>query len=222
MRNTGFGSASALALLLSASLGAPGAALGATEAVDGVARLERMLTSAKTVQAGFEQLLLDKDLVVTKESRGRFMLARPGRFRWDYAAPNAQTIVSDGTNLWVYDQDLAQVTIKPLDGALASSPAALLGGQGELSDNFRITDVGVDGGLYWLELEPKVDDSEFDKVRLGLGKSFIEVMELTDAFGQLTRITLRDTKLNATLPKGSFVFTPPPGADVVGDPAAAK
>lgn len=200
------------ALILSACCGA-----GAQPAGDGVARLERMLAEARTVSAGFEQVLLDGELKVIKETRGRFALARPGKFRWDYGAPNAQTIVSDGKKLWVYDEELAQVTVKPLDGALASSPAALLGGQGRLADNFRITDIGVDGGLHWLELEPKVDDSEFDKVRLGLGAKFIEVMELTDAFGQLTRITLRDAKLNAALPKDAFRFVPPPGADVVGD-----
>ncbi len=213
--------AQALVIALSASVVTASVA-AAAPALDGVARLERMLAEARTVQAAFEQVLLGKDLVVTKESHGRFALARPGKFRWDYAAPSAQTIVSDGRTLWVYDQELAQVTVKPLDGALASSPAALLGGHGKLSDNFTITDVGIDGGLYWLELVPKVDDSEFDQVRLGLGPKFIEVMELTDAFDQRTRITLRDTRLNAALPKGTFEFVPPAGADVVGDEAAAR
>jgi outer membrane lipoprotein carrier protein len=169
------------------------------------------------VQAAFEQVLLDDKLAVKKESSGRFALARPGKFRWDYAAPNEQTIVSDGKKLWVYDHELAQVTVKPLDGALASSPAALLGGQGKLADNFKVTDVGADGALYWIELEPKVDDAEFEKVRLGLGAKFIEVMELTDAFGQLTRITLKDAVLNGTLAKATFNFVPPAGVDVVGD-----
>lgn len=194
-----------------------GAAAAAAPATDGAARLEKMLAEAKTVQADFTQVLLDAELAAKKEQSGRFALARPGKFRWDYSAPNAQTIVSDGKKLWVYDAELAQVTVKPLDGALASSPAALLGGKGKLADNFKITDAGDDSGLRWLELVPKVDDGEFDKLRLGLGERFIEVMELTDAFGQLTRITLKDAKLNAALPKGTFDFTPPPGADVVGD-----
>ena len=195
---------------------------GAQPAATGLARLERMLADARTVEAQFEQVLLDDKLQVKKETSGRFALARPGKFRWDYAAPNQQTIISDGKRLWVYDHELAQVTVKPLDGALASSPAALLGGQGKLADNFKITDVGADGALYWIELEPKVDDAEFEKVRLGLGAKFIEVMELTDAFGQLTRITLRDAKLNAALPKTTFQFVPPAGVDVVGDTGDAR
>jgi outer membrane lipoprotein carrier protein len=207
--------ATALALIVA------GAAV-AQPAGGGIARLERMLADAKTVEARFEQVLLDGELAVKKETSGRFALARPGKFRWDYAAPDQQTIVSDGKKLWVYDHELAQVTVKPLDGALASSPAALLGGQGELADNFKVTDVGVDGALYWIELEPKVDDAEFEKVRLGLGAKFIEVMELTDAFGQLTRITLRDAKLNAALPKATFQFVPPAGVDVVGDADDAR
>ena len=211
--------ATALVLTVASAAAAQPAA---APAADGIARLERMLADAKTVEARFEQVLLDSELAVKKETSGRFALARPGKFRWDYAAPNQQTIVSDGKKLWIYDHELAQVTVKPLDGALASSPAALLGGKGKLSDSFKVTDVGADGALHWIELEPKVDDAEFEKVRLGLGAKFIEVMELTDAFGQLTRITLRDAKLNALLPKATFQFVPPAGGDVVGDAGAAR
>lgn len=209
-------------LLVLLACGIAGAEPAAVPSKDGIARLERMLADARTVEARFEQVLLDGELAVKKETRGRFALARPGKFRWDYAAPNEQTIVSDGSRLWIYDHELAQVTVKPLDGALASSPAALLGGQGKLADNFKLTDVGVDGVLHWVELEPKVDDAEFEKVRLGLGIKFIEVMELTDAFGQLTRITLKDAKLNGALAKTTFEFVPPPGVDVVGDTGDAR
>jgi len=188
----------------------------ATEAGDGAARLERMLAETRTVRARFTQVLLDADLEVVKEVEGEFALERPDRFRWDYAAPQAQTIVSDGTRLWVYDPELAQVTVKPLDGTLASSPAALLGA-GRLGDNFRVTDLGIDGALHWIELVPRVDDTEFVKVRLALGARFVEVMELRDGFGQTTRITLRDAVLNGTLDRRRFEFVPPAGADVAGE-----
>lgn len=188
----------------------------AGEPADGTSRLERMLAETRTVRARFTQVLLNADLETIKETQGEFALERPNRFRWDYAPPQAQTIVSDGRRLWVYDPELAQVTVKPLDGTLANSPAALLG-VGRLSDNFRVTDLGVDGALHWVELVPRVDDTEFEKVRLGLGARFVEVMELRDAFGQTTRITLRDAEINSKLDRKRFEFTPPPGADVAGE-----
>jgi len=183
----------------------------------GEAKLERMLAATRTVKARFEQVLLDAELNTVKESHGEFALERPNRFRWDYAPPAAQTIVSDGKKLWVYDPELAQVTVKPLDGTLARSPAALLGGAGKLAENFRVADLGVDGGLHWLELTPKVDDAEFERVRLGLGDHFVEVMELKDAFGQTTRILLKSGELNGKLDPKLFRFTLPAGADVAGD-----
>lgn len=193
------------------------AADAAPAAGGGAAKLERMLAATRTVRARFEQVVLDADLQVVKESHGEFALERPDRFRWDYAAPAAQTIVSDGEKLWIYDPELAQVTVKALDGALARSPAALLGGAGALAANFTVTDLGVDGGLHWLALTPKVDDAEFDRVRIGLGQRFVEVMELKDAFGQTTRILLKGGELNARLDPKLFRFTPPAGVDVAGD-----
>lgn len=207
----------AFAAALVALLATPTARAAAPAAESGVAKLERMLAQTRTVKARFEQVLLDADLQVVREAHGEFALARPDRFRWDYAAPAAQTIVSDGKKLWIYDPELLQVTVKPLDGALARSPAALLGGAGDLAANFKVVDLGVDGGLHWLELTPKVDDAEFERVRLGLGDRFVEVMELKDAFDQTTRILLKGGDLNARLDPGLFRFTPPPGVDVAGD-----
>lgn len=196
----------------------PAAAAPTAEASSaGAAKLERMLAATRTVRARFEQVLLDADLETVKETHGEFALERPNKFRWDYAAPAAQTIVSDGKKLWIYDPELAQVTVKPLDGTLARSPAALLGGAGKLAENFTVTDLGVDGGLHWLALTPKVDDAEFERVRIGLGDRFVEVMELKDAFGQTTRILLKQGELNAKLDPKLFRFTPPPGADVAGE-----
>lgn len=208
-----------IAVALSAALVGAAPAPTATPAPTspGAAKLERMLAATRTVRARFEQVLLDADLEVVKETHGEFALERPNRFRWDYAAPDAQTIVSDGKKLWIYDPALAQVTVKPLDGTLARSPAALLGGAGDLAANFTVTDLGVDGGLHWLALVPKVDDAEFETVRLGLGDRFVEVMELKDAFGQTTRILLKGGDLNAKLDPKLFRFTPPPGADVAGE-----
>jgi outer membrane lipoprotein carrier protein len=185
-----------------------------------VQRLERLLADAKTVRAEFTQVVLDGDLKPIKESSGTFALSRPGKFRWDYTSPYVQAVVGDGTKVWVYDADLKQVTVKPMDRTLASSPAVLLGGGGSLDDGFAVTDRGEDGGLWWVELAPKVKDTEFERVRLGLGAKFVEVMELHDTLGQTTRITFRGATLNARIPAETFKFVPPAGVDVIGDEGA--
>lgn len=210
--------AAVLALTPLLAAAAPAAATAtATAPSAGAAKLERMLAETRTVSAKFEQVLLDAELKTVRETHGEFALERPNKFRWDYAVPQAQTIVSDGKKLWIYDPELAQVTVKPLDGTLARSPAALLGGAGKLAENFTVIDLGVDGALHWLELLPRVDDAEFERVRIGLGARFVEVMELKDAFGQTTRITLKGGVLNGRLDRKLFQFVPPPGVDVAGE-----
>ena len=71
---------------------------------------------------------------------------RPGKFRWVYEKPYAQLIVGDGSKVWFYDQDLNQVTVRKLDVALGSSPAALLAGSVDIENSFDLTEIGSAGG----------------------------------------------------------------------------
>ena len=95
------------------------------------------------------------------------MLARPGKFRWDYSEP-AQLIVSDGVTVWLYDEELAQVTVRPAAEALIGTPALLLSGQADVASEFRISDGGAEGGLDWTRLEPKDPESDFKELRVGI------------------------------------------------------
>lgn len=211
----------ALSVLLIAVIGAApvAAAPKAAPQPDATQRLEQLLGLVKGLRANFTQVLLDADLKVVRETSGRFVLSRPGKFRWDYTQPYTQTIVGDGERVWMYDADLKQVTVKRMDETLASSPAVLLGGGGSISDGFTVTDRGADGSFWWVELVPKVKDTEFERVRLGFGERFVEVMELHDTLGQLTRITFKDGVLNPAIDPRQFRFTPPAGVDVLGDEA---
>jgi outer membrane lipoprotein carrier protein len=109
------------------------------------------------------------------------------------------------------------VTVKPLTGTLAASPAVLLAGSNNVQQNFIIQNLGNDNGLEWVGVTPKVKDTDFDNVKLGFHGDLIEVMELKDALGNLTRITFSHIQVNPSLPDSLFQFTPPPGADVIGD-----
>jgi chaperone LolA len=188
---------------------------GAAQA-DGVARLQKLTGELKSFQAGFVQTLYDADSNPVQESRGAVILKRPGRFRWDYTEPYPQQIVADGEKLWIYDTELAQVTVKPIDQALGSAPILLLSSNKPLGEEFDLRDLGSREGLEWVELTPKVQDTDFNKVYLGLDGRGISVMELRDSFGQATQIRFNDFELNVDAPEKLFKFTPPAGVDVIG------
>ena len=142
---------------------------------------------------------------------------RPGRFRWTYAKPYPQLIVGDGERVWIHDPDLNQVTVRRLARALGSTPAALLAGASDIEKAFELSDAGDKGGLAWLEARPREREAGFDRVRLGLGVSGVEAMELVDHFGQTTVLRFSSIVRNPKLDGSEFRFTPPKGADVLGE-----
>lgn len=182
-----------------------------------VVRMQAFLSRVHSLKADFTQVVLDANLQTIKQSSGTLILKRPNRFRWDYAAPNREIIDADGTRVWMYDVELQQVTVKPLTGSLAASPAVLLAGSNDVQQNFIVKNLGTEKGLGWVGVTPKIKDTDFDSVKLGFRGNLVEVMELKDALGNLTRITFSHVQVNPALPDSLFRFTPPPGADVIGD-----
>lgn len=179
--------------------------------------LKVFLTQTQTVKARFAQMVLDKNLKPLQQAQGVMQFSRPGKFRWDYQTPYEQVIVGDGSRLWIYDKDLNQVTVRKLDRALGSSPAALLSGSNDLERDYKLSNLGMDKGLDWLEALPKSRETVFERVRMGFGKSGLEAMELRDQFGQTTVITFADVERNPRIAADVFRFTPPQGADVISE-----
>lgn len=179
-----------------------------------VQRLRNFLAKANTLQAEFSQVVIDEFGSPRQRSSGVFYLQRPGKFRWDYKKPYSQEIVSNGGKVWFYDVDLEQVTAKRLDDAIGSTPALLLSGEVALEANFKIEDQGTEEGLFWIKLVPKSEDSGFKYVLIGLDGDALAGMELSDNFGQLTRIYFTGVKTGLRLDRNLFEFRPPPGVDV--------
>jgi len=190
----------------------PGMALAS-----GVDSLHGFLLHSHTMRAQFTQTVVDRNGKQVQNASGVMQFSRPGKFRWVYEKPYAQLIVGDGVKVWMYDADLNQVTVKKLDKALGSTPAALLAGNNEIEHNFDLIDGGRGEGLEWVEASPKTQDGSFEKIRLAFRDGTLAVMELRDHFGQTTMIRFLQLELNPKLAAKSFVFAPPAGADVVGD-----
>jgi outer membrane lipoprotein carrier protein len=183
----------------------------------GVERLNQFMTSTITATGEFEQRVFNRDRKLIQQSRGTLAFARPGKFRWTYSKPYPQVIVGDGARVWVYDEDLNQVTVRKLGQALGATPAALLAGSNEALKAFALKDEGARDGLEWVEAIPRDKESGFERIRLGFGLSGIERMELVDAFGQTTELRFTGLQRNPRVDPALFSFTPPKGADVVGD-----
>lgn len=149
------------------------------------------------------------------QSNGEFAFARPGKFRWTYEKPYLQVIVADGQKLTIYDQDLNQVTIRPLTDALGATPAAILFGEGNLEKSFDLQDAGSHDGLDWLSATPKTHDTTFAQMSIGFRDGKLAAMELHDALGQTTELGFTDVVRNAAVNPKLFKFVPPKGADVL-------
>ena len=181
--------------------------------------LESYLEDVQTLTADFTQTLIDADGGTLEESSGSVRITRPGRFRWIYREPYEQWLVADGLNLWSYDVDLEQVTVKAQGEALASTPALLLGGSDDVLDGFRYEGTADRGGSTWVRLVPLDADSGFRHVELGFSDGQLTRMVFLDDLEQTTLIDLTDVVVNEPIPADTYDFVVPDGVDVVGTPA---
>lgn len=183
-----------------------------------IEKLKSFIAATRSAQADFTQEVLDQNGKRIQSASGVMQFQRPGKFRWTYQKPYEQIIVGDGAKFWLYDKDLNQVTVKKLDAALGSSPAALLAGNNEIEKEFTLKESGEREGLDWLEATPKGQDSSFSSVYMAFDdKAELVVMELNDAFGHKTVLRFAGMQTNPKLSARQFKFTPPEGADVVGE-----
>jgi len=176
-------------------------------------QLARFFSDVRTLDAKFTQLVLGEDGEQVAQSSGTVLLMRPGRFRWEYE--QGQLILADGERLWIYDEELEQATVKSLKDALGAAPIALLIGERPLKDQFNIRETGERDGLEWVQLAPRVQDIEFNRIRLGLDDSGIRRMILHDQFEQTTVIRLDNVRTNIEIDPARFEFEPPEGTDVI-------
>lgn len=197
-----------LLLLGAVALSAEGASLE---------RLRAFVRQTQTARASFLQTVTDKNGRLVQQASGEFAIARPGKFRWSVDKPYQQLLVGDGERVWIYDPDLNQVVKRRNDQALGSTPAALLAGRDDVERAFDWRDLPPADGLDWLGATPKDKESAFSDIRLGFDASGLAALEIWDNFGQRTRITLSGLQRNPKLAPELFQFTPPKGADVVGD-----
>ena len=213
-----------LARLAPSLLAIVGFAASAAEPVDeetGRQLVDSFVEDITTFSAGFEQVLLDPDGDVLERTIGTLEISRPGKFRWSYIEPYEQWLVADGLNIWSYDVDLAQVTVKPQAEALANTPALLLGGAEDALDQFDYVGSYRETVTTWVQLAPKNTESGFMRVELGFIDDMLTRMVFFDNLDQTTLVEFDDLLVNTPIEPGRFDFTAPDDVDVVGTPVVA-
>jgi len=181
------------------------------------ARLDAFATGLHSLKGDFTQTLTDASGQGAKTSSGTLALEAPREFRWDTLEPYKQTIVADGSRVWLYDPELEQVTVRVQSTEEAHSPLTVITDIKQLDRDFKVTEQGQRDGLDWLRLTSKAKDPQFDYADLGFDAQGLKRMAFRDQLGAVTDIRFSNWQRNVELAPSTFNFTPPPGADVIGD-----
>ena len=191
-------------------------------------QLDRFLRHLKTLRVTFRQTLVDVHGSEISRSEGTLIVQRPGNFRWQSrplaadGSPSGggQLMVGDGRNVWFYDRDLQQVTVRPVTSALSATPAMLLSGTVDVHRHFKERPAGRRQGLTWVFVEPRdPSGADFRSVLFGFRHGTLKRMILEDTLGQIATIVFEHVEVNVPVPKKLLTFSPPPGVDVIGTPA---
>ena len=207
-----------ITLVLLLTLAAGGA--HAQVSIDDLGRklVNDFLTDVTTLEGDFEQSLIDREGTVVERTSGTLEIDRPSRFRWSYSDPYEQWLVADGANIWSYDVDLEQVTVKPQAEALANTPALLLGGSKDALSQFEFVTTTMEEITTWVRLDPIDKDSGFNRVELGFIENQLRRMVFFDNLEQTTLVELRNVKVNEPIDASRFEFIVPDDVDLVGTP----
>jgi len=184
-----------------------------SEAGPGRDAFDQYVSGFATLKANFIQIVHgDGDPEILE---GKVYFSRPDQFRWDYSLPYRQSIISNGEELWIYEQDLDQVTHGTVNNSPENTPMLLLGSSENVALYFDLEELGRHSEFDWLSLAPKQSESQYDDIRLGFDAEGLRIMELQDKLGQTTRMQFSEEERDPVLPSGLFEFKPPPGVDVV-------
>ena len=184
---------------------------------ENTAALDFFLKDLESYQADFMQTLSNEQGETLEISTGKVYMQNPGRYRWEYEKPYAQLLITDSKTLWIYDQDLEQVTIKNVAGAIDNTPAAIISGQQNITEHYVVINMGVIDGFDWIELTPRDIESQYRSIRLGFDKSSLITMILNDNLGQITRIDFLKPVRNKRVGGPLFTFEVPAGVDVIDE-----
>ena len=184
--------------------------------------LDNFLHNLNSFKADFTQTLSNERGDILETSSGEVYMQNPGKFRWVYKDPYSQLIITDGETLWIYDEDLEQVTIRDISKTIDKTPAAVISGQENINEHYVSIEMGNIEGYDWIELTPRDIENQYSSVRLGFNKNELGMMVLFDNLGQTTRIDFLNPVRNQHFEGPLFTFEIPDNVDVIDDRNTGK
>ena len=183
--------------------------------------LDRYLSGLRSLRSTFTQQAVDTSGKAVESGSGQLLVSRPGRFRWEYqpAEGGPQLLVADGRNLWFYDRELQQATVKPASAGLGATPIMLLSASiGELQAAFEMHALPARDGADWVAVTPRDASADFASAELGFRAGQLTGLVIHDRLGQVVTLQFTTSERNAAVPDAQLRFSPPAGVDLIGTP----
>jgi outer membrane lipoprotein carrier protein len=180
--------------------------------------IQKQFDTVNTFKADFEQKSFVKLMNQTQKAKGKVLIEKPGKMRWEYKAPEPQILVSDRKTLWLYVPEDEQVTKVPVASIYSSNtPALFLSGRGKLAEIFNILQVVEEENEITVALGPKSEDQNLDRLVLYVDNKNYQITGSTvyDKLGNKTDIRFQNIKINVDIPAETFQFNIPEGVELL-------
>ena len=205
--------------------------VGATQdqSADALAKdLQQKYDKVRDFSADFVHTYRGGVLRQTATERGRLMVKKPGKMRWEYRDPERKLFVSDGHKLYSYVPEDRQVIVSDVpDDDHATTPALFLAGKGNLGRDFTVSYAQPEdapAGTTVLKLSPRKNEPEYDWLMLAIDPRTLQIRMLITVDGQGGRSTfaLTNLKENIGVADKEFAFSIPRGVEVITDGATGQ
>ncbi|BBN59273.1 outer membrane lipoprotein chaperone LolA [Hydrogenovibrio marinus] len=177
--------------------------------------LHHFLENLHTFKANFIQTQPDEQLFQENKSTGYVVLSRPGKLIWVYKKPDRQEIISDSLNLWVFEPDIDQVTVRPLTSVQSDFPLRWLLYNDNIESNFNVLPESIKDGISWYNLTPK-DSTFFQSLEVAIKGDKLVQIWMYQSMDNITKVKFTDIQQNVNIASNQFDFSPPEGVDVIG------
>jgi outer membrane lipoprotein carrier protein len=184
-----------------------------------IERIEARYGRMRGLAAEFEQRYSAPGRERERRERGRLVLQRPRRMRWEYDPKPGKLFIVNGRDVWLYIPADREATHADLNSVSdARFPFLFLLGQTNLRREFRsitLVESNAQGETRTLQLVPRNSSA-------GLREIFLEVypdgrmmkVTLVENGGAMSEVTLSNVRENFVAPPEAFEFRPPPGVTV--------
>ncbi len=204
------------AAIASILLSATATAEAAPSAGEVVAKVQGYYKKASHLKGEFRQELV-YDVGAKKVSHGTLELARPGKFKFDYAKSVgtgiAKSVRSDGTHLWIVNKDNLEIDTKDISHDTTPAAVAVLTGADPTKDFTAAltTKSGFgDDKSTVVELDPKQPSAAYAKIYLVVDPTDGHIIEsaVIDSSGNVNHVYFDKLDPKATVKDSDFIVDP--------------